>query len=62
LEDQKEVGEKVEEDDTLILTKILSEFHDLGEQHKSDGAYKSLHSMNDTPRFELKQTRIEYKH
>ena len=46
---------------TLILTKTVSEFHDLGEQNKSDGAYKSLHSMNSTPRFELKQTKIEYK-
>jgi len=61
LEDQEEVVEKVKEEDTLILTKALSEFHDLGEQNESDGAYKPLHSMNDTPRFELKQTRIEYK-
>ena len=39
----------------------MSEFHDLGEQNEGDGAYKSLHSKNNTPRFELKQTKIEYK-
>jgi len=61
LEDQEEVVEMVKEEDALILTKTLSEFHDLGEQNESDGAYKSLHSMNNTPRFELKQTKIEYK-
>ena len=61
LEDQQEVVEKVEEEETLILRKTLSKFHDLGEQNKSDGAYKPLHSMNNAPRFELKQTKIEYK-
>ena len=39
----------------------MSEFLDLGEQNECEGAYKSLHSMNNTPRFELKQTKIEYK-
>jgi len=61
LEDQEEVIEKVDKEETLILIKTLSEFLDLGEQNESDGAYKSLHSMNNTPRFELKQTKIEYK-
>ena len=36
--DQEEVVEKVEEEEILILTKTLSEFHDLGEQNESDGA------------------------
>ena len=58
MEDQEKVVEKVEEEETLILTKSLSEFHDLGEQN---GAYKSLHSINNTLRFELKQRKIEYK-
>ena len=61
LKDQEEVVEKVEEEETLILTKTLSKFYNLGEQNKSDSAYKSLHSMNNTPTFELKQTKIEYK-
>jgi len=61
LENREEVVAKVKEEEKLISRKTLSEFHDLGEQNESEGAYKSLHSMNNTPRFEFKQTKIEYK-
>ena len=61
MEDQEEVVERVKEEETMILTRTLREFHDLGEQNERDGGYKSLHSMNNTPRFEFKQTKIENK-
>jgi len=61
LKDQEEVVGKVKEKETLILTKNLTAFHNLGQQNVSDGAYRSLHSVNNTARFELMQTKIEYK-